>query len=81
MTSNADDTIGRVEGGESPVRYIVDGDHRRWTVREIASNQYDRRDSRDLVFISRDIVRRVRNYPSEWFALDDDALYALSLRT
>jgi hypothetical protein len=80
VTPNADDAIGHVGSSESPVRYIVDGDHRHWTVREIASNQYDRRDSRDLVFISRDIVRRVRNYPSEWYALDDAALYALSLR-
>jgi hypothetical protein len=80
VTPSADDTIGRIESAESPVRYIVDGEQRRWAVREIASNQYDRRDSRDLVFVSRDIVRRVRNYPAEWYSLDDAALYALSLR-
>jgi hypothetical protein len=79
VTPSADDTVGRIESSDSPVRYIVDGDRRRWTVREIASNRYDRRDSRDLVFMARDIVRRVRNYPAEWYALEDDALYALSL--
>ena len=43
------------------------------------SNQYDRRDARDLVFMARDIVRRVRSYPREWYLLDDEQLYALSL--
>ena len=43
------------------------------------SNQYDRRDARDLVFMSKDIARRVRTYPRDWYLLEDDGLYALSL--
>ena len=78
MTSDADPIVGRI-GGDSPVRYITSADHRKWTVREIASNQYDRRDAHDLVFIAHDVVRRVRDYPRDWYMLDDAALYALSL--
>jgi len=78
VTRDADSIVGRI-GGDSPVRYITSDDHRKWTVREIASNQYDRRDAHDLVFISHDVVRRVRDYPRDWHMLDDAALYALSL--
>jgi hypothetical protein len=76
---DADRAVGWIGGNDAPVRYIVDKDHREWTVREIASNLYDRRDARDLVFIAQDIVRRVRNYPPDWHRLDDQALYELSL--
>lgn len=79
MASETDSRAGRISGGESPVRVFTDRHNRRWTVREVASNQYDRRDSRDLVFMSKDIARRVRNYPQDWHQLDDDGLYALSL--
>lgn len=85
MKHDADRIAGHISGGESPVRYLSSSDHRRWTVREIASNRYDRRDARsgearDLAFIAPDIVRRIRHYPSDWYMLDDEALYALSLR-
>ena len=79
MASETDPVVGRIDSGESPIRFITSADHRRWTVREMRSNQYDRRDARDLVFMARDIVRRVRSYPNEWYLLDDEQLYALSL--
>jgi hypothetical protein len=79
VSNDADSVVGRVGGGESPVRFITGADHRRWTVREMTSNQYDRRDARDLVFMARDIVRRVRSYPRDWHLLDDAQLFELSL--
>ena len=79
MAQDIDSRAGRISSGESPVRIFTDRDHRRWTVREMATNQYDRRDARDLVFMSKDIARRVRNYPRDWHLLDDERLYALSL--
>jgi hypothetical protein len=77
--ANETDVRGRVDGGESRVRYITSADQRQWTVREMRSNLYDRRDARDLVFMARDIVRRVRNYPVDWYQLDDEQLFTLSL--
>jgi hypothetical protein len=79
MANGTDSIGGRVSGGESPVRVFTDRENRRWTVREVTSNQYDRRDARDLVFMSKDIARRVRRYPRDWYLLDDEDLYAVSL--
>jgi hypothetical protein len=39
---------------------------------------YDRRRRADLVFESEDVIRRVRNYPTNWVDLSDDALLAVS---
>jgi hypothetical protein len=51
-----------------------------WTVRERAAPTYDRRASPDLIFDSAGAVRRVRDYPADWFDLSDEELYALSWR-
>jgi hypothetical protein len=48
-------------------------------VREVLGSAYDRRDGRLLVFMSDDIMRRVRNYPSDWHMWADEDLYRLSL--
>jgi hypothetical protein len=80
MANETDTPTGRIGGGESPIRIFTDAQDRRWTVREMTSNQYDRRGARDLVFMSKDIARRVRTYPRDWYLLDDERLYALSLR-
>lgn len=79
MANETDSVLGRIGDSELPVRHITGADNRRWTVREMTSNQYDRRDGCDLVFMARDVVRRVRNYPRDWYLLDDERLYALSL--
>jgi hypothetical protein len=79
VANDTDSGVGRIGSSESPIRFITGADNRRWTVREMTSNQYDRRDARDLVFMARDIVRRVRSYPRDWYLLDDEELYALSL--
>lgn len=56
-------------------RFVVDGVA--WSVRT-AVNPYDRRTRPDLIFESDATVRRVRNYPSNWRELSDEALFALS---
>lgn len=61
-------------------RTIVDPTTRVWFVREISGPTYDRRGSGSLVFLSDDVMRRVRDYPPDWHTLPDEALYALSLR-
>lgn len=61
------------------VRHIRDETGQLWTVTELISTGYDRRESRSLVFGTDEVIRRVRNYPSDWRSLSDMDLYALSL--
>jgi hypothetical protein len=49
-----------------------------WLVYELPSSTYDRRTTASLVFETESLVRRVRDYPSNWRTLSDDALLALS---
>jgi hypothetical protein len=51
-----------------------------WLVSERPFSEYDRRHGSSLIFSSELAVRRVRNYPSDWFALSDRDLAALSWR-
>jgi hypothetical protein len=53
-------------------------DRVRWLVYELAPPPLDRRSSPSLVFESEGTVRRVRNYPADWRALSDEALFAVS---
>ena len=48
-----------------------------WRVYELPSTSYDRRHGNSLVFEHASIIRRLRNYPSEWRRLDDAALLRL----
>lgn len=57
-------------------RLSVDG--ALWLVREIAAPQFDRRGGTHLLFASQDVMRRVRNFPANWFDLPDAELYALT---
>lgn len=50
-----------------------------WVVVEIRDAPYDRRGGRSLVFSTDGVMRRVRNYPANWFTLSDEELLALSL--
>lgn len=49
-----------------------------WIVYELPASPFDRRQAVSLVFESESAIRRVRNFPSEWRALGDTALFALS---
>ena len=51
-----------------------------WVVVEIGDAPYDRRGGRSLVFSTDGVMRRVRNYPSNWVELPDDELLELSHR-
>jgi hypothetical protein len=57
----------------------VDRDGVEWAVREVETPQTWARGERCLVLNSRDCVRRVWNYPSDWRCLDADALLALGV--
>jgi hypothetical protein len=48
-------------------------------VRELPSLPYDRRSQLTLVFVSDDVMRRVRHYPPNWFELADEELLKVSL--
>jgi hypothetical protein len=64
----ADDELSRV---------IVDLDGVEWSVRELTTPQPWARAPRCLVLSSRDCVRRVWAYPSDWHELGADALLQL----
>lgn len=48
-----------------------------WSVYEHC-DPYDRRRTPALVFESEPAIRRVRNYPANWYRLSDDELWTLS---
>src|SRR6478672_2954811 len=56
------------------VRVFVDGDGTRWQVSERPFADYDRRRGLSLIFASDSAVRRVREYPTNWFSLSDEEL-------
>jgi hypothetical protein len=62
----------------APVRVFVDADGTRWQVSERPFADYDRRRGLSLIFASDSAVRRVRQYPANWFLLTDEELSALS---
>lgn len=51
-----------------------------WRVWEASFSAMDRRSGNCLLFEADGVVRRVRNYPPDWKALDDAALYELCLK-
>lgn len=63
---------------DRPSRVFHDADGICWTVSERDPDPYDRRSTPSLVFASDTIIRRVRQYPSDWHSLSDEALARLS---
>jgi len=61
-------------------RTFIDDLGQSWLVSERPFSEYDRRSGCSLIFASELAVRRVRNYPSDWFTLSDADLAALSWR-
>ena len=66
------------EGAEEQVRLFADADGVQWKVKEVQFSEYDRRRGVSLIFWSDGAVRRVRNYPADWYRLSDDELALLS---
>ncbi len=54
---------------ETRRRFFADADGNPWEVRETKNPDYDRRGGYSLIFESPGLVRRVRNYPADWFEL------------
>ena len=67
-------------GDEARVRSFTDDLGHTWLVSERPYSEYDRRRGSSLIFSSELAVRRVRDYPSDWFALTDRELAAVSWR-
>ena len=63
---------------ENRSRTFVDDDGTHWRVSEQPFSEYDRRRGRSLIFASDLAVRRVRNYPADWFSLPELELMSLS---
>ena len=63
------------------VRSFVDADGTRWQVTERPFADYDRRRGLSLIFSSDGAVRRVREYPADWYTLSDEQLFALSWKS
>ena len=63
---------------DAPARRIF-GEGRHWLVSVFAGESCAPRPGPCLVFESHDVIRIVRQYPADWHALPDDALYAISL--
>ena len=61
-------------------RYFVHG-NAMWTVYERNASKFDLRHEPNLIVASEDAIRRVRNYPTNWFELSDEGLYDLSWNT
>ena len=49
-----------------------------WLVYELPPSPYDRRSTPSLIFENDLVMRRVRNFPSEWRSMTDDELFAVS---
>ncbi|MEP6992035.1 MAG: hypothetical protein ABJA80_13975 [bacterium] len=62
-------------------RTFVDADGAQWRVFEQYFAHYDRRSGKSLIFSSEAAVRRVRDYPANWFELPDEALAKLSWKS
>ena len=65
---------------QTRIRSFTDDLGQTWLVSERPFSEYDRRSGWSLIFASELAVRRVRDYPSDWFALSDSDLAALSWR-
>lgn len=76
MSADSDPLEPTIQEGESPVR-VIQMDATEWRVYE-QPPVYDRRRRPDLVFESEGVIRRVRNYPTNWLDLTDDELFAVS---
>ncbi len=78
MHSKDDRVASSADSGAHPGRTFLDVEGTRWQVYEQSFGDYDRRSGMSLIFASEAAVRRVRDFPSDWRLLTDEALLALS---
>jgi hypothetical protein len=75
----ANDSLSRISHSLGAFTRTIVVDGRVWFVRELTDAPYDRRGAGSLIFVTDEVMRRVRDYPMDWRALSDQDLYALSL--
>lgn len=80
MTASREHTDARRPVEEHRSRRFTDELGQTWLVSEQPFSDYDRRSGFSLIFSSELAVRRVRDYPSDWFTLSEPDLAALSWR-
>jgi hypothetical protein len=80
MTVSRERTEVESSSGQTRIRSFTDDLGQTWLVSERPFSEYDRRSGSSLIFSSELAVRRVRNYPGNWYALSDSELAALSWR-
>lgn len=80
MTGSRETTEVPVSHERTRFRSFTDEHGQTWLVSERPFSEYDRRSGFSLIFASELAVRRVRDYPSDWFSLSDADLAALSWR-
>lgn len=52
----------------------------RWVVHEVPAPAFDRRGGTHLLFDGETVMRRVRDFPANWYDLPDEQLYELCRR-
>jgi len=80
MTVSRERTEVERSAEQTRIRSFTDDLGQTWLVTERPFSEYDRRTGFSLIFASELAVRRVRDYPSDWFTLSDADLAALSWR-
>jgi len=80
MTVSRERTEVQSSDEQTRIRSFTDDLGQTWLVSERPFSEYDRRSGSSLIFSSELAVRRVRDYPSDWFRLSDSDLAALSWR-
>lgn len=77
MTSEIVSALDHIAIGDSAFRYVLDSEHRDWTVRELDLDGSGQPAKPVLVFISEGDIRQVQRFPIDWRRLDDLSLLAL----
>ena len=80
MTVSRERTEVERSAVQTRIRSFTDDLGQTWLVTERPFSEYDRRSGSSLIFSSELAVRRVRDYPSDWYALSDSDLASLSWR-
>lgn len=78
MTDQPKDQLNR-DAAPGKVRRIS-ADGLRWYVQEVPAPSFDRRGGTHLLFDGETVMRRVREFPVNWFDLSDEQLYELCRR-
>jgi len=79
--TNADESRSKNGAIQMTPTRVIEADDLLWRVREEPWPTADRRGGTCLIFDADSVVRRVRDFPPDWYRLSGADLYSLSLRT